>query len=121
MKSKKNVVVIPPTEEGVNIVKNNKYMVSRSKEFQGVSYSPGMVVEFPKDVQVPDEFRPISQGPFFFCLKECFRNGRQYKSGDIWDQFNKPVPEGAFAPVADRAKYECLESNGFVMTLKRGF
>ncbi len=117
---RKNVVVIPPVvEEGVIMKKNNKYMVSRSKEFQGVSYSPGMTVEFPKDVTVPGEFRPISQGPFSFCLKECFRNGRQFKPGDIWDFQNLPAPDNIFAPVADREKYECLESNGWVMTLKR--
>ncbi len=119
MKSKKNVVVIPREEE-VIIMKNKKYMVSRFVKFGGIDYSPGQTVEFPKDVTVPDEFRPTKEGPFFFCLKECFRNGRQYKPGDVWDQFNLPVPEGIFAPVKDRDKYECLESNGFVMTLKRG-
>ena len=59
MKSKKNVVVIPPEEE-VIIMKNDKYMVSRFVKFGGIDDSPGQTIEFPKDVKVPDEFRPIS-------------------------------------------------------------
>ncbi len=97
----------------------SKYMIARSVQFQGIDYSPGMVVEVPLDTVVPGEFRPISQGPFSFCLKECFINGRKFKPGDVWDFFNIPAPDNIFAPMKDRNNYECLESNGWTMTFKR--
>lgn len=100
-----------------DMVLSESYIATVSAEFEGRIYEPGEILSVEEGIEVPIGFMPmilkgtkgeIPTGPYFFCLKECSRNGRTYKPGQLWDRyyFKQQPPEGLFAPLEDKEQYE---------------
>lgn len=96
-----------------------RFICVRSDRFGDRIYSPGEILEVELGTEVPAGFmamelggpdRTVSTGPYFFALKECSRNGVDFKPGELWPfpAFKGPPPEGLFAPLAERDRYEFL-------------